>query len=75
MMAFVETIDKKYLEIFMKIFDYSKKHFIDEINGELHGYLNRDGTPCMRIKGGPYKGSFHVPRCLMMLEEMLKNEL
>jgi N-acylglucosamine 2-epimerase len=75
MMAFVETKDKKYLEIFMKVFDYSKKHFIDEINGEWHGYLNRDGTPCMRIKGGPYKGSFHVPRCLMMLEEMLKNQL
>jgi hypothetical protein len=33
--------------------------------GEWLGYLNRDGTPFNKCKGGNYKGCFHVPRSLL----------
>ncbi|XP_010828776.1 PREDICTED: N-acylglucosamine 2-epimerase, partial [Bison bison bison] len=49
--------------------------FRDPEYGEWFGYLNRDGKVALTIKGGPFKGCFHVPRCLAMCEEMLNNLL
>ena len=72
LMAFDESKDEKHFEIFKSLFEYTKKNFIDTKNGEWYGYLNRDGTVSMRFKGGPYKGCFHVPRCLMMLEKLIE---
>ncbi|XP_046308925.1 N-acylglucosamine 2-epimerase isoform X4 [Marmota monax] len=45
--------------------------FRDPEYGEWFGYLNREGKVALTIKGGPFKGCFHVPRCLAMCEEML----
>ena len=43
--------------------------------GEWAGYLNREGKVKMDFKGGPFKGCFHVPRALMICENMLKDLL
>ena len=43
--------------------------------GEMAGYLDRQGNVKMDFKGGPYKGCFHVPRALMVCEEIIKQLL
>ena len=40
--------------------------------GEWAGYLDRQGKVKMDFKGGPYKGCFHLPRALMICENLLK---
>ncbi|XP_013382258.1 N-acylglucosamine 2-epimerase isoform X1 [Lingula anatina] len=71
LMAYDQTQDQAYLERFAQVYDYSMKHFSDVENGEWYGYLNQEGQVNMDFKGGPFKGCFHVPRCLMMCEQML----
>ncbi|XP_048738728.1 N-acylglucosamine 2-epimerase-like [Ostrea edulis] len=75
LMAYKETKDPAHLDKFAQIFDYSYSHFVDEKNGEWLGYLRRDGSVSLDFKGGPWKGCFHVPRSLMMCEQMLKELL
>ncbi|XP_039571300.1 N-acylglucosamine 2-epimerase [Passer montanus] len=59
------------LSQFLKVAQYTFDKFRDPEHGEWFGYLNRDGSVALSIKGGPYKGCFHVPRALLMCEEML----
>ncbi|MDT7829891.1 AGE family epimerase/isomerase [Pricia sp. S334] len=47
-----------------KVHEYSWTHFPDTENGEWFGYLNRQGAPHLTLKGGKWKGCFHVPRAL-----------
>ena len=47
-----------------KIHDYSWNHFSDPENGEWFGYLNRQGEVLLDLKGGKWKGCFHVPRAM-----------
>jgi N-acylglucosamine 2-epimerase len=44
---------------------------VDDVNGEWFGYLSREGKVKLNFKGGPYKGCFHVPRALLMCQQML----
>jgi N-acylglucosamine 2-epimerase len=44
--------------------DYAWKHFSDSENGEWFGYLNRRGEVLLNLKGGKWKGCFHVPRAM-----------
>lgn len=71
LMAYKETKDQTHLDKFVKVYDYSIKHFTDASNGEWFGYLNQQGQVNNDFKGGAFKGCFHVPRCLMMCEIML----
>ncbi|MBD0850325.1 AGE family epimerase/isomerase [Maribacter arenosus] len=51
---------------FEKVHDYTWTHFRDKKNGgEWYGYLNRQGDVSLPLKGGKWKGCFHVPRALM----------
>lgn len=72
LMAYKHTKNVKYLDIFAQIFDYSYSHFVDNEQGEWYGYLDREGKVKIRSKGGVWKGCFHVPRSLMMCEQMLE---
>ncbi|MCY4298729.1 MAG: AGE family epimerase/isomerase [Flavobacteriaceae bacterium] len=54
----------KCAEWFLKIEDYTWKHFKDENHQEWFGYLNRKGDVLLNLKGGKWKGCFHVPRGL-----------
>lgn len=57
---------------FNKIHDYSWKHFRDEEYGEWFGYLNRRGEVLLNLKGGKWKGCFHVPRAMFQVYKTLE---
>ena len=72
MMLFRDTKDEKYLNWFYTTLDYCKEHFADEEYGEWYGYLRRDGKPTMpSTKGSTFKGPFHLPRCLILVDQMM----
>ena len=51
---------------FEKVHEYTWKHFRDSKHGgEWFGYLNRQGEVLLDLKGGKWKGCFHVPRALL----------
>lgn len=60
------TGDAKCLEWYQRVHDYAWSHFSDPDHGEWFGYLNRQGQPLLSIKGGKWKGCFHVPRGLWL---------
>ncbi|MCD8042677.1 MAG: AGE family epimerase/isomerase [Tannerellaceae bacterium] len=51
-------------EWFYKVHDYTWTHFKDTEYPEWWGYLNRRGEVLLDLKGGKWKGCFHVPRGL-----------
>ena len=51
---------------YLKVHDYAWKHFSDPTHGEWYGYLNRSGEVLLPLKGGKWKGCFHVPRALYL---------
>lgn len=65
LMAFNDTGDEKYWKWFRRIHDYSWSHFPDPSYGEWYGYLSRDGEVLLPLKGGKWKGCFHLPRALL----------
>lgn len=72
LMAYRDTGDKRYWDWFEKTLNYCKKVFSDPENGEWYGYLRRDGKPTEpAAKGSTFKGPFHLPRALMMVDQML----
>ena len=72
LMAYRDTGKQIYLDWFIKLVDYCKKVFSDPTYGEWYGYLRRDGRPTMPpCKGSTFKGPFHLPRMLMMVDDML----
>ena len=72
MMAYRDTKDEKYYDWFTKTLDYCKEVFADPENGEWYGYLRRDGKPTMpSTKGSTFKGPFHLPRALCMVDQMI----
>ncbi|XP_077976850.1 N-acylglucosamine 2-epimerase-like [Glandiceps talaboti] len=73
--AYKETNDVKYIDYFTQVFDYTFSHFTDSQSGEWFGYLSQQGEVTQDFKGGPFKGCFHVPRCLFMCEKILKEIL
>jgi len=70
-MAYQETGDDRYFRKFERLTEYSFSKFSDPEFGEWFGYLDRHGEVNQRFKGGPYKGCFHVPRALFLVEKVL----
>lgn len=72
------TGNEACLEWFMKLHDYLWSHFKDDVYPEWFGYLNRRGEVLLSLKGGKWKGCFHVPRGLyqiwMLLEDCASNQ-
>ncbi|MEM6255217.1 MAG: AGE family epimerase/isomerase [Cyanobacteria bacterium P01_D01_bin.156] len=48
------------------VHNYAWSHFNDPNYGEWFGYLNRQGDVLLPLKGGKWKGCFHVPRALYL---------
>lgn len=72
MMLYRDTKDEKYLNWFYTTLDYCKEHFSDPEYGEWYGYLRRDGKPTMpSTKGSTFKGPFHLPRCLIQVDQLM----
>jgi len=53
-------------EWYQKMHDYTWSHFPDPEYGEWFGYLDRQGQVLLNLKGGKWKGCFHVPRALYL---------
>ena len=69
-MAYLLFKEDKYLKLYNDLKDYCKNYFIDEKNGEWYGYLHYDNTVANVAKGNIFKGPFHLPRMLMILNEI-----
>jgi N-acylglucosamine 2-epimerase len=65
--AYLHTGNTSCREWFDKVHNYTWDHFADKENGEWFGYLNRQGEVLLPLKGGKWKGCFHVPRGLYQL--------
>jgi N-acylglucosamine 2-epimerase len=78
LLAYRLTGDAKYAERHRLVHDWSYRHFPDREFGEWFGYLHRDGSVSVTLKGNWWKGPFHLPRmqwyCWRLLEEMLENK-
>ncbi|MFA5587731.1 MAG: AGE family epimerase/isomerase [Mariniphaga sp.] len=68
------TKNEECLHWYEKVHDYTWSHFKDPEHPEWWGYLNRQGDVLLDLKGGKWKGCFHVPRgmyqCWKTLEEI-----
>lgn len=65
------TGDQRCLNWFQRVHDYTWSHFRDPEYPEWYGYLNRQGEVLLPLKGGKWKGCFHVPRGLMNVWKIL----
>jgi N-acylglucosamine 2-epimerase len=63
-MAYRHTGDERCRAWYDRVHEYSWARFPDPEFGEWWGYLNRTGEVLLPIKGGKWKGCFHVPRAL-----------
>jgi len=73
------TGDQKILVWFEKVHEYTWASFPDPEAGEWFGYLNRRGEVLLPLKGGKWKGCFHVPRglyqCWKTLDSIIESEI
>ena len=73
LLAYSITGEQMYFDIFNRVNDYSFNTFADPDYGEWFGYLHRDGSVCLPIKGSMFKGAFHLPRQMLLSIDLLEN--
>ena len=71
--AYEHTGRKELISWYEKLHEYSWSHFSDPENGEWFGYLNRQGEVLLDLKGGKWKGCFHVPRAMYQCWKSFEN--
>ena len=75
LIAWLLTGKKKYADWHQKAHNWAYEHFADPEHGEWFGYLHRDGSVSVPLKGNLWKGPFHFPRmqlvCWKLLDESL----
>ncbi len=64
--------EEKYLKWYEDLKEYTFSHFVDKEHGEWYGYLHYDGTVSHTLKGNIFKGPFHIPRMLMIIDKIEK---
>jgi N-acylglucosamine 2-epimerase len=72
LMGYNLTGRSECLEWFERVHHYTWSHFTDFEQGEWFGYLNRRGELLLNLKGGKWKGCFHVPRALYLCWQQLE---
>jgi N-acylglucosamine 2-epimerase len=74
LLAYSLTGEPRYRRWHQLVHDWSHRHFADVEHGEWFGYLHRDGSVSVPLKGNLWKGPFHLPRmqwyCWQLLESM-----
>lgn len=70
--AYVYTRDAECAEWFQRMHDYTWQRFRDSEHPEWYGYLQRDGSVLLPLKGGKWKGCFHIPRALYQVWKTLE---
>ena len=68
------TGDERCQKWFEKIHEYVWANFKDPEYNEWFGYLNRRGEVLLNLKGGKWKGCFHVPRGLFEVHKALESK-
>ena len=71
-MGYALTRRKECWEWYERVHDYAWKRFPDPQYGEWFGYLNRRGEILLDLKGGKWKGCYHLPRALYRCYELFK---
>ena len=71
-MGYALTRRKECWEWYERVHDYAWKRFPDPQYGEWFGYLNRRGEVLLDLKGGKWKGCYHLPRALYRCYELFK---
>jgi N-acylglucosamine 2-epimerase len=72
--GYAYTGNEKCKAWFEKLDAYTFTRFSDPEYGEWYGYLNRQGEPLLTLKGGKWKGCFHVPRALLKVYEAIEQD-
>jgi N-acylglucosamine 2-epimerase len=75
--GYLHTRDELFWEWYEKVHDWTWKHYSDPKFGERYGNLNRKGKPLLTLKGGKWKGCYHIPRELYqtwLTLERIKND-
>ncbi len=70
--AYKNTGKEECLQWFDKVHKYTWVHFPDPQHDKWFGYLNRRGEVLLPLKGGKWKGCFHVPRGLFQIWQTLE---
>ena len=77
-MGYALTGRRECWQWYEKVHDYAWPRFSDPEHGEWYGYLNRRGEVLLPLKGGKWKGCFHVPRafyrCWREFEALMASE-
>lgn len=72
LMGYALTRRAECWEWFERVHAYTWEHFPDPEHGEWFGYLNRRGEVLLPLKGGKWKGCFHLPRALLRCWKLLE---
>lgn len=72
LLAWRLTGDRRFAILHRQVSDWAHEHFADPEGAEWFGYLNRDGSVATELKGGHWKGPFHLPRMQLLCWELLK---
>lgn len=73
--GYYHTQNPKFLKWFIRVNDYTWAHFPDKEYGEWWGYLNRRGEVLIPLKGGKWKGCYHIPRGLYQVWKTIEKIL
>jgi N-acylglucosamine 2-epimerase len=60
--------------MYERVHAYTFERFPDREYGEWFGYLRRDGTVSLPLKGNLWKGPFHIPRAMLLCWKLLAEE-
>jgi N-acylglucosamine 2-epimerase len=63
-LGYAQTGRAECREWYERVHEYAWERFPDPRYGEWYGYLTRRGEVLLPLKGGKWKGCFHVPRGL-----------
>lgn len=74
-MAYEVFGDESYRELSESFCDYAFDKFADREYGEWFGYLHYDSTPANYLKGNIFKGPFHLPRMLMLMDKIQQKDM
>jgi N-acylglucosamine 2-epimerase len=72
LLAWKLTRREEFAVWYFKLHDWIWNKFHDAANGEFFGYLNRRGEVLLELKGGKWKGFFHVPRQIMLCGQLFE---
>jgi N-acylglucosamine 2-epimerase len=72
LLAYHLTGDQRYADRHRQVHDWAYRHFPDPTHGEWYGYLHRDGSVSLPLKGSMWKGPFHLPRMQLYAWQLLE---